>query len=103
MAYENVCYLIHCDDVVTGQASHYIGFAVNLSERVAKHRASKGAGFLKQANHKGISWRVVRVWRNGDREAEKALKALGGKNLCPICSPYYKVWRDYSENNARVA
>ncbi len=83
--YQNVCYLIHFDEPVGGK-SHYLGFAPDLSARIAKHRASEGAAMTRRANARGISWRVVRVWRDSDRDAEVALKAMIPKNLCPHCN-----------------
>lgn len=85
--YRNVCYLIHFDEPLNAAGMrHYVGFAPVLSDRIAKHRASKGAAATARANALGIGWRVVRVWRDADRDAEKALKKLGGVNLCPHCS-----------------
>jgi predicted GIY-YIG superfamily endonuclease len=90
--YENVCYLIHFERPINKSGTqHYIGFALHLNERIAKHRASKGAQILRRANALGIRWEVVRVWRNGSREAELGLKQFGGKNLCPRCSKFRKV------------
>ncbi len=85
--YKNVCYLIHFDKPIGGsKAQHYIGFTTDLQNRVASHRAATGSGLTGRANKIGVSWRVVRVWRGADLESEKALKRLGGVNLCPICS-----------------
>ncbi len=89
MDYKNVCYLIHFDKPVNNAGvQHYIGFARSLPERISKHRASEGSELTRRANQAGISWRVVRVWRDADADAEKALKKLGGVNLCPCCSKY---------------
>jgi predicted GIY-YIG superfamily endonuclease len=91
-SHRNVCYLIHLERPINKSGTqHYIGFALNLSERIAKHRASKGAQVLKHANALGIGWEVVRVWRDGSREAELGLKHFGGKNLCPKCSKFRRV------------
>jgi len=103
--YRNVCYLIHFDEPVSGK-QHYLGFAVDLSERIARHRASKGARLTARANARGISWRVVRVWRNADADAEIALKAMIPKNLCPHCNKRVarqKYRAEMSKPNARVA
>ncbi len=87
MDYKNVCYLIHFDKPVGGsKAQHYLGFSTDLQRRVASHRASTTSGLTGRANRAGIPWRVVRVWRDADLDSEKALKRLGGVNLCPICS-----------------
>ncbi len=83
--YQNVCYLIHFDEPISG-VQHYLGFAVDLHERIAKHRASEGSRLTVRANARGISWRVVRVWRDADADAEVALKNMIPKNLCPYCN-----------------
>lgn len=83
--YRNVCYLIHFDEPVSG-VQHYLGFAKYLPDRIAAHRRGDGALLTNRANIRGISWRVVRVWRGSDRDAEVALKAMIPKNLCPYCN-----------------
>ena len=85
--YLNVCYLIHFDKPVNAAGvQHYLGFAKSLPERIAKHRTNKGAALTARANKLGIGWRVVRVWRNADADAEVALKSMVPKNLCPHCN-----------------
>jgi predicted GIY-YIG superfamily endonuclease len=85
--YENVCYLIHFDEPVgRSKAQHYLGFATDLRRRIAQHRAGKGSAITARANALGIGWRVVRVWRDADLDAEQALKAMLPKNLCPYCN-----------------
>jgi len=99
--YQNVCYLIHFDEPVNrAGVQHYIGFAKYLPDRIAQHRASKGAELTRRANDMGISWRVVRVWASADADAEKALKKLGGINLCPVCSKFYP--RQKTSNQSQV-
>lgn len=85
--YQNVCYLIHFDEPVGGsKAQHYLGYASDLRRRIAQHRTNKGSAITARANKLGISWRVVRVWRDADLDAEQALKAMLPKNLCPYCN-----------------
>ncbi len=102
--YRNVCYLIHFDEPVSG-VQHYLGFALNLAERIAKHRASEGARLTARANARGIGWRVVRVWRDADAGAEVALKAMVPKNLCPHCNKRvaWQKARSEKSSSARVA
>ncbi len=59
---------------------------MDLSYRIAKHRAGEGSALLRSANRAGVSWHVVRVWKDADLEAEKLLKAMGARNLCPVCN-----------------
>jgi hypothetical protein len=36
----------------------------------------------------GITWKVARVWNDGDRALERRLKRRkSGPRLCPICTP----------------
>lgn len=87
MAY---CYLIHLERAVgEGHRRHYIGFTSDLKRRIEEHRGrdGKGAAMLRSANNHGVPWRVVRVWKDANHEAEKLLKAMGAKNLCPVCNP----------------
>ncbi len=83
--YRNVCYLIHFDEPVSG-VQHYLGFTTDLRRRISQHRSGEGALLLNRANIKGVGWRVVRVWRDADLDAEAALKAMIPKNLCPHCN-----------------
>ncbi len=84
--YRNVCYLIHFDEPLN-HSQHYIGFALDLRSRLAKHRRGEGAAILAECNRRGIGYRVVRVWAAGQdrRFSEKQLKALGARYLCPVC------------------
>ncbi len=87
------CYLIHLDDPLADGSQHYLGYARDrdhLSERVQKHMSGIGARYLKVARLKDVSFRVVRIWRDATPADEKRLKQLGGKNLCPHCSPYMR-------------
>ncbi len=87
------CYLIHLDDPLANGSQHYIGYArdrQHLEERIQKHLAGIGARYLKVAHRQKVSYRVVRIWRSATSADEKRLKQLGGKNLCPHCSPYMR-------------
>lgn len=96
--YQNVCYLIHLDEPV-GNSQHYLGFAKDLRKRIAQHKTDRGAALLRSANARGISWRVVRVWRDADGDAEIALKAMIPKNLCPYCNKAIKRKRERLEKS----
>lgn len=67
-------------------ARHYLGFTNKpLEQRLAAHRAGKGANLLGVVRAAGITWQVVRIWK-GTRALERQLKRWhSGKNLCPIC------------------
>lgn len=79
-------YIIHLDKKIH-KSSHYIGFCEgNPEDRLKMHRSGRGAKFLAAANEYGISYNIVRVWPEGDRNFERKLK--NGRNHCyhcPVC------------------
>lgn len=83
-------YLIHLDKKLS-HAQHYIGFVEEqhrLESRVNYHRNGRGSKFLKAVSEKSISFRVVRVWAEGDRNFERKLKnRKKAWLLCPVCNP----------------
>jgi hypothetical protein len=96
-------YLIHFDEPIGdlsnphGQAHHYLGYTEDLEERLARHRAGNGARLLEVLAERGISWRLARVWPDGDKALERRLKNChGGGRFCPICDP------DGAMNHARL-
>lgn len=97
-------YLNHLDapyprDSRTIGCQHYAGF-VNvftrgghrrIMERNRYHSIGRGSRFLAAVSSRGIGWRVVRVWWDGDRKLERAIK--NGRNLaryCPVCNPKHR-------------
>ena len=88
-------YLIHFKDKI-GHSQHYIGYTGNLDRRIAAHRGTRwtpengktgdGATLLGVANSRGVEWKVVRVWPDGDYDLEKKLKARKkARVFCPVC------------------
>ncbi len=67
-------------------AGHYVGFATDLAQRLAQHRAGTGARLLEVVKQAGIEWKLVRVWA-GDRGLERRLKKRKDtpRRLCPVC------------------
>jgi predicted GIY-YIG superfamily endonuclease len=67
-------------------ARHYLGFATDLVQRLAQHRAGSGARLMAVIKEAGIEWKLVRVWQ-GDRGLERRLKRRKNtpKRLCPVC------------------
>lgn len=79
-----VVYLLHFSTPFR-HAAHYLGWTVNLLERIGKHRAGTGARLVAVVREYGIEVEVAAVWP-GDRSKERALKRWhGGTKLCPIC------------------
>lgn len=81
-------YLIHFHSKVSDRAQHYLGITKNLPQRIAEHRAGRGARLLEVCKERGIDISVVRIWRNRYWPFERALKAKKhASRMCPICNP----------------
>ena len=73
-------------------AGHYIGWAMDLDERLQHHAAGTGAVLpghvaakAAAAGAEGPGWVVARLWA-GTRDKERQLKNQGGASrLCPVC------------------
>ena len=67
-------------------ARHYLGFAENLEQRLAQHRAGRGARLVQVVLGAGIGFEVARTW-DGDRRLERRLKNQRNApaRLCPMC------------------
>jgi predicted GIY-YIG superfamily endonuclease len=84
------CYLLHFDSpIAPGRhtCQHYLGYTSRrLRDRIAEHRAGRGARLTEVARERGIGFTCVRTWANGSRQLERRLKNWKGSNtLCPIC------------------
>jgi hypothetical protein len=77
-------------------ARHYLGWTHAgraPEDRLAEHRAGRGARILAAAAARGIGLAVVRTW-DGDRNLERKLKnQKNAKVLCPNCRPAVLVVR----------
>jgi len=83
---EGTVYLIHFDAPLA-HARHYVGWASNLSGRLAHHRKGSGARLMRAVNEAGITWSVVRTWQEADRNFERKLKnQKNTPRLCPACT-----------------
>ena len=83
-------YLIHFERKYK-HAQHYMGFCESddVSARMERHRAGRGARLLAAVSEAGIVVRVARLWRghNADRTVERRLKnSCRLADLCPMCS-----------------
>lgn len=66
-------------------ASHYLGWAMDLDERIRQHRSGAGCSITRAAVERGIGFEVVATWP-GDYRLEKHLKAMkAAPRLCPQC------------------
>lgn len=83
------CYLLHfASPIAPGRhtCQHYLGFTDDLEQRLADHRAGRGARLTEVAKERGIAFYVVNLWPGG-RDVEAALKRKhNGRLLCPICN-----------------
>lgn len=82
-------YLIHFERPLQ-RVQHYLGYTSqpNVDERLAAHRAGRGARLTQVLNEKGIRFFVVRVWFKVGRNFERQLKnRKEAPKLCPCCSP----------------
>jgi predicted GIY-YIG superfamily endonuclease len=65
-------YLLHFKQPFR-HARHYLGYADNLSARLAQHKSGNGARLMEVVHDAGISWVVARTWEGG-RDLERKLK-----------------------------
>jgi predicted GIY-YIG superfamily endonuclease len=86
-------YLIHFDEPIgnrenrRGQAQHYIGYAVDLAERLAEHANGDGARIMAAViMDYGIGWQVVRTWKGGRKDERKLKNRKQARRFCPVCS-----------------
>ncbi len=69
-------------------AGHYVGYTDNLAQRLAEHRAGRGAVLTRVIGEAGLSFLVVRTWGGATLVDEQRVKNRGGAaKLCPLCSP----------------
>lgn len=88
MSAAGTIYLLHFDRPIsaTHTAQHYLGWALDLDQRLADHAAGHGARLPAVAVERGISWILARTWA-GTRHVEARLKRQHhGPRLCPICT-----------------
>ena len=91
-----IVYLIHLDKPFV-HSQHYIGWSEFLTARFNHHKNGTGCRFLKRVNEAGIDYKIVREWKNQDRDFERRLKnRKNSTKLCPVCNP------DSWEKNANV-
>lgn len=84
------CYLLHFEaPIAPGRhtTQHYLGYTSRrLRERIKEHRDGRGARLTQVAIERGITFTVVRTWRDTNRGDERRLKnRKEGPMLCPVC------------------
>lgn len=86
---DGLIYLLHFARPISERhtCQHYLGWCLDLNERLAAHRAGHGSRLTQVAVERGIGFEVVRTWV-GSRDFERHLKnRKQGPRLCPMCSP----------------
>lgn len=81
-------YLLHFERPISPAhtTQHYLGYADDLEQRLAEHRAGTGARLTQVAKERGIGFVLVRTWEGG-RTRERQLKnQKNSMRLCPICN-----------------
>ena len=77
-------YLLHFSEKYR-HAGHYIGWADDLTARLAQHANGQGACLLSVITAAGLSFECVRTWA-GTRHDERRLKNRRcAPLLCPVC------------------
>lgn len=81
---QGIIYLLHFS-ARYHHAGHYLGFTVDLRQRLALHENGRGARLIQVINSAGIDFVLARTWC-GDRQLERRLKRYKkSPALCPIC------------------
>jgi predicted GIY-YIG superfamily endonuclease len=77
-------YLLHFDRPYR-HARHYVGWAKDVTARLAQHEVGQGARLLQVVRDAGITWTLARTWE-GTRRRERQIKSMGGASRrCPLC------------------
>lgn len=84
-------YLIHFNQRIgnpdnrRAQASHYIGYAFDLHDRLARHAQGAGSHLMRAVKERGIDYQVVRTWHGGRRLERKLKDQKNAHRMCPVC------------------
>jgi predicted GIY-YIG superfamily endonuclease len=92
-------YLVHFERPYK-HARHYLGWTIDLDNRLTQHANGQGARLLEVIQQAGIQWTLARTWR-GTRVRERQLKCQGGAaRLCPLCGvrPRQRDWTAHELN-----
>lgn len=81
-------YLLHFERPIsdTHTCQHYVGTADDVEERLAEHKAGRGARLCQVAKERGIDFVLVRTWEGGRAKERQIKKWKMSNRLCPICS-----------------
>jgi hypothetical protein len=83
-----------CFDKKFKHVRHYLGYTSNehtLKSRLIHHKKGQGSKLMAAVTKAGIDFKVVRTWKDGDRNFERKLKnRKEASALCPVCKEAYK-------------
>jgi hypothetical protein len=84
-------YLLHLDPGVPRgggvMSRHYIGWALNVQQRLAEHQRGAGSPLVAAAINNGSTVTLARTWTGVDRNYERQLKnQKQAPRLCPVCN-----------------
>jgi predicted GIY-YIG superfamily endonuclease len=78
-------YILHFDHPLK-HAAHYVGWANDVSARLAHHRNGTGARLCQVLNELGIGYELARVFEGKDKTFERKLKNTNHTaRYCPMC------------------
>jgi predicted GIY-YIG superfamily endonuclease len=83
-------YLLHISPPYK-HARHYIGFANDVTARIAEHRAGTGARLPQVAVEAGSKLVLVRTWPGGRNEERRLKNRKNAPKLCPICNQTHSI------------
>jgi hypothetical protein len=69
------------------RAQHYLGWTQNLRRRLNEHRKGRGSGVTRRAYQAGVPFVLAQAWP-GTTHREAELRALGPRELCPVCQAF---------------
>ena len=67
-------------------ARHYLGFALDLHRRLARHRRGEGSPLLAAVVDDGIELNLARTWCKVTRALERRGHRSPRRRFCPICN-----------------
>lgn len=78
-------YILHFDSAYH-HARHYVGYTKDIDQRLAQHKAGRGARLMQVITEAGIGFQVAKIWKSKTRKFERYIKnSHNTARFCPIC------------------